>query len=663
MQPSVPPSRSLLAWEWSQAILLGAVTVTTTLDLGGYRPVSLPLFYSLLLALAVVHGIGWALKAAAAGWRVHPASWWGCPFLIYAALNVLWISPAPWLGKLDWLLWLAAWLVFWVALNGLRSRAPRAALYLMLLALALLGVLLGAYQIFVDRHWLPHGLQQIPQFHGRASGFFGIPNSLAALILLLFPPTLAAALYREQSLQWRILWGYFAGVMLVGMGLTLSRGGALSLWLALAAWGLWRALRAHRQRWSRSLAVLCILACVGGVAVGLLPQLRSRFDAIVRDRGETSRAILWRAAYLQWREQPAFGGGGASFSTRFEAYRPWSFQDDPQWPHNEVLNLLADYGAVGLGLGLLGVWGAWFASRSERRLGEGSVAHAPSQLGSEPRPPVISRIRFGRGSVLDAALVREGLWIGVVAFALQSNVEFSMKLPALAVIAAMVFAEALGNRPAHAITDVTAIESDRKYESLKVLMVMSLAGFAIAFGLPLLRSESLRYQARRSMDRLAIREEESSSARMETLSQARLALERACELAPENGAAWSDLSYAISLLVREAPIRLPELGSRMEWAAKTALEKAPLVAEHWVRLSVALDAQGQWIDGGRAILRAMELAPQSLFVTYYYAYHLSLNAYTRENALAVAIRCVQLDPSHRPSRRLLAELEARGVKH
>jgi len=97
-------------------------------------------------------------------------------------------------------------------------------LLVMLGLLGFVAVLLAAYQVFVQPDWLMLGRQQAEQFIGRASGPFGIPNSLAALLLLLLPPAVALTLRPGASAVQRVVSGYLAAVFLFGLVLTPAAG-------------------------------------------------------------------------------------------------------------------------------------------------------------------------------------------------------------------------------------------------------------------------------------------------------------------------------------------------------------------------------------------------------------------------------------------------------
>src|SRR6187549_2488536 len=110
--------------EWIQAILLAANLIWTTLCLGGYRPETKLVTFALTGVLVMVHFAICALEnrpLRATSW----AGWTAIPFLAYSFVNVVMLTPVPWLGWMDWLGWANMITVFWVTLNGIPSRAPR----------------------------------------------------------------------------------------------------------------------------------------------------------------------------------------------------------------------------------------------------------------------------------------------------------------------------------------------------------------------------------------------------------------------------------------------------------------------------------------------------------------------------------------------------------
>ena len=696
--PALPPNSPRSAvWEWAQTALLAINLTWTTLCLGGYLPGTVVVTDVLVGLLLAVHLLERACVRGDSP-SLHPAGWLLLPFVVYAKANVLFVTPVVWLGWSDWLGWARMIIMFWVVLNGVRSPAPRAVLFGTLLALATVAVALGCYQCFGDHEWIMLGRRQALQFIGRASGCFGIPNSLAALLVLLLPAVGALAARPGARIGSRVFFGGLAAFFAFGLYLTISRGGWLALGLALAAWPLCAGRSALARRLSRAIGV----GALGMAAVGALylsaPPVRSRLDGLVRDAGERTRPILWRGAVAIFREHPAWGGGAGSFNVLFEQYRPESYQDEPQWAHNDYLNILADYGAVGFVLffGACGVM-IWRCRRSESPTDSGRGANSlrppPGEGRSKTAPlhniPVAAvydrrdrpnldlavidrRYSSAAAACLTHPWVLQGLAVGLLAFALQLFVDFHLKLPALA----MAFAVCTGllvagrwpipqsvgpaldaspSEPDGAPIDDRPAGAGGWVRYAYGVVALGVLAAAIFFILPHDRAEALRYGARETIDRLA-RSETPPTARSATRARAHEAFARAVALDPGNAQAWADLSYALSLWMHEEPARAVALGREAEVAARRALALTKVLPEAWVRLGVALDMQDRWVEAGPYFARAVELAPAAVNPRYYLAYHLSLRPVTRALARSTVDACLLLDPSHRAAQALRQQL-------
>ena len=331
--------------EWALVILVLANLWWTTLCLGGYRPETMVVTAAVNLGTL---GLLWAVAA----WRRRRLEFPGAalatlPFLAYGAVNAAWITPVPWLGWRDWLGWAQMAAVFWVVLAGVRTGRARTVLFGGMATLGVVAVGMAVYQRLGDQGWLMMGRRQALQFLGRSSGPFGIPNSLAAFLNLLLPAMVALTFQRGAGAGQRVLCGYLAVLFAGGVLLTLSRGAWLSLGVALTAWPL-LALRGAARRWRWSLIVALLLAASVMALYLSASQVRGRIDQLLRNQGEVSRSVMWRAGWKLAGERPLFGTGAGSYGVLFERYRPERFWDDPHWAHNDYLNTLSDYGIVGL---------------------------------------------------------------------------------------------------------------------------------------------------------------------------------------------------------------------------------------------------------------------------------------------------------------------------
>ncbi len=610
-----PPSAPWL--DWGVATCLSACLGWTTLGLGGYRPETMLAPALIIAALVVV-----LLLARALGVRrepFDPVGLWLLPFLVYAGLNAAFLSPVPWLGWADWMTWAMLAAVHWLALSGLDHAPARRLVLGTLAAVAVVSVGLACYQRWFDPDWLMLGRTQTIYFSGRTSGAFGIPNSQAAMLLLLLPVAIASMADAGLPAKRRILAAGLGLIYLFGLYLTISRGAWLSFALALALWPL----LAPGRRWQARVG-LAASALVGSLLVGLalyswVPSVQTRFDALVVDRGEATRPIMWRGAWALFREQPATGSGAGSYNILFEQHRPAGFRDEPQWAHNDYLNTLSDYGLVGVALLAVGL--GWAAAHGVRR-----------------------------GALRDRA--KRAIAIGVVGFGLSLVIDFHLKIPALAMFLAVALAEGL-RRPRADQPSVPVPPAARAWAFAAALGVAGLGAVKIA---PHYQAEAARYGPRREIDGLAGSAPDSPAARA-TVARGLAAFERALAANPANAQAWSDRAYALALSAHAEPERTRELGEQSEEAARRAIALAPVVPEFWWRLGVALDMQGRWAEAGAPFATALSLAPHSALAWYHQAYHYSLKPATHALARTAAATSLQMDGGHHPAAELLRQLE------
>ena len=307
-------------FERARVALLAADISWTTLCLGGYMPGTKAVMAVLTGALIAVHLVDPSRRPAP-----HPAGWLFVPFLAYAAANLAWVSPDRWIGWFDVLNWAQMVAVFWIVLNGVRSPGCRRFLCGFLVVLGVVAAVLAAYQHFFDPHWLMLGRHQHAQFIGRATGPFGIPNSLGVLMALLIPPVGALAVGRGRPAVLRILSALALAALVVGFVLAISRGA----WIALAGAFALRPLvvpgRSLGRRIGAALAAVAVAAAVVATLYLSFPMMHERVDDFVRDVGERTRPIVWRGAWRIFEAHPALGGGSGCFDVLFEAYRPEGF--------------------------------------------------------------------------------------------------------------------------------------------------------------------------------------------------------------------------------------------------------------------------------------------------------------------------------------------------
>ena len=133
------------------------------------------------------------------------------------------------------------------------------------------------------------------------------------------------------------------------------------------------------------------------------------------------RRDMWSAAARMWQDHFWWGVGPAHFDYRFPEYRPESLQMRPGHAHNDYLNLLADWGAVGGIIVLAGMaafaLGLWQTRRHVRR----SENHFGSAMSN--------RHAFFIGAAC-----------GLLALAVHSFVDFNLHIPANAILGVTLLA-------------------------------------------------------------------------------------------------------------------------------------------------------------------------------------------------------------------------------
>jgi O-antigen ligase len=620
--PSRLTARFLAAGEWGLGLGLAAMIAWTTMCLGGYRPETMVVTSWAVFALAALGGLLWSLRAGA---RFNLAGLLPVPFLLFALASACWIAPAPWLAWREWLLWLQAWLVFLLVLHHGRTRAQTWTLVGTLAGLGLVGAVLAAWQRFRDPVWLMLGRHQAEQFFGRSSGMFGIPNSLAGLLELMIPVCLTLLWSRATSLLAKVLCGWLAAIFIGVVALTGSRGGWLALASALVLWPL-----LFTRSWRRKLAGAVAVLGFGAAAIFALyrfsGEARGRIQPFLTGEFETSRPVMWRAGLEIWRERPWLGTGAASYNVLFDQHRPRSFHAEPQWTHNDYLNTLSDYGVVGFGLwAALGGGILWLGWRGVRRL---------------------RREKPASGRIFDLWRWRQGLWLGLVAFAVHLLVDFHTKIPALIFAAAVSAALLLRDEPA----------LERRWPSawrwIGVAAAAALLAFVPAFVAPVYRSEALRYRWRQKLDLGGPRTWD------DLVPPALASFQESVRIDPDNGQAWADLSWAQTLSWHVTHGDLSATGRRAELAADRAIQLCPLLAEFWARKGVALDMEGRRDDAEQCFRRALTLAPARPEWHYAYAYHLAAMPERKSEAWAELQTCLTLDPGNSAAVSLRDRLKA-----
>ena len=228
------------------------------------------------------------------------------------------------------------------------------------------------------------GLARIKQAHiygrvfqPRIAGPLGDPNFFAQILLLALPVSVLFGA-RSASRRTRVVWFSSAGVILIALMLTYSRGAMV----ALAVMGL-MLMKVLHIRWRTTVIMIAGLA----FSLVLLPEgVTRRFLTIEQilpsseaplrpDSSFEERKLFMRVAWVMFGANPVLGVGPANYTARYDDYvnltgsaaRQYEDESDLHFPHNLYLEVAAETGLVGLlSFGLILVT-AWMASREALR--------------------------------------------------------------------------------------------------------------------------------------------------------------------------------------------------------------------------------------------------------------------------------------------------------
>ncbi len=301
---------------------------------------------------------------------------------------------------------------------------PRRRLWVLGWLLVIAGVNLGvgARQFTEGGNYMLFGFLRSAQYTGRASGLYICPDHLAGFLEVVVCLSLAMVMWSRCRAWVKVLLGYGALCGVAGLLATGSRGGALSFGAGvgvLTVLGLWRAGTSGTGFLRGLLAVgiaLALLAGGIGAALTLSPSLQARAH-ILLDKKDI-RLKMWPAAIRQFDDDRTFGTGSGTYLYYGRRYRDPSVQNDPIRPHNDYLELLAEYGAVGAA-GFLLFLGAHL------RWGWRAFRHLSLSSGG------------GGGS--NAAAWNIGALAAVACLLVHSVVDFNLHIPANALLMAFVF--------------------------------------------------------------------------------------------------------------------------------------------------------------------------------------------------------------------------------
>ncbi|MDG2125601.1 MAG: O-antigen ligase family protein, partial [Verrucomicrobiales bacterium] len=233
-------------------------------------------------------------------------------------------------------------------------------------------------------------------------GFFNLGNHLAGFLELGLFPALGVALFGRVKTLVRLLLALVVIAGLLGIVLSTSRGGAVATVVGLGAFVMMvLVVTAGRLKWKKikvglAVGVLGMLVLGGVGSFGKQVFAESFEGGLTEQKG--FRFSAWEMALEQSALAPVLGTGARTYEVYSRKFMPDSIVFlgnhaglDAEFAHNDYLQLLAEYGLVGLVLLVVAMvavaWSAlrylwWFRRNVYGETGRASSTRLGVVLGS-----------------------------------------------------------------------------------------------------------------------------------------------------------------------------------------------------------------------------------------------------------------------------------------
>jgi O-antigen ligase len=337
-------------------LLLAALGLTVTQVLaGGWALVFALPGYAILVVAALLSWCG-NLRAPISG-RAADGLTATALFFLYIAGRAL-FSPEEYLARNDLYMALAGMAMYLLVAFNLTTSKSRGLFVGFLLLLGVANCLVGAIQFSKGTEFMISSFLTRGPYGARASGFYGYPNHLALFLEVCVFMGLSVAFWSRWRPWVKLLAGYGALVCVLGLLLTGSRGGYLGGIAGLIVFGLLSLRLVGDFFRNRALALLVAgVVLFGGLAFGV-QHFISKSSALQgrvtqKVTSEDTRLQIWKVGWQQFKLQPIAGTGSGTFKYYARQFSPQTMYSDPIHAHNEYIEMLAEYGILGIAIALM----------------------------------------------------------------------------------------------------------------------------------------------------------------------------------------------------------------------------------------------------------------------------------------------------------------------
>lgn len=275
--------------------------------------------------------------------------------LVFYLLSRAADSPVAYFAREDAMMIIACFIAYAGLISLCSSAKWRKCVALVFAALVIVNLAFAALQMTLDPAiWLLPG-------YGRTmtdamGGLFNQPDHFAIFLAALVPLWLSMGIQGRESLVFRFFWISLSAISVLFLAISGSAAGWITLGAGLICFSgltthlVWQRLKIPVRRlavaaFSVSIGGLVLVALYGGGAVS--GKLGHGFFS----GGESGLLSLWKVGLKQAAESPMIGTGSRSSQIYGRLF--WSEDlgvgaTEPEFVHNEFIQMLGDYGAIGL---------------------------------------------------------------------------------------------------------------------------------------------------------------------------------------------------------------------------------------------------------------------------------------------------------------------------
>lgn len=626
-----------LSWgnavDWCVTIVLGLILIGFTLGLGAVRPETHVYLLPLFALLLILHGI-WLAVDDSRPKRISHIPILFLPLIGWLFLSVSSISPAAWLGRVEFVYALEAFIFFWVASNNVRNR-PHQMMLLMLALLPFPLAIAGAFfQLTQNPAWLAdaftgYRLHLSPVYIGQSTGLFADPSSFTTFLLLLLPGLLIAAIVRRFSAIQRVFFHFLVALVLLGL-LLAQEFWALLLFVPICLCLIKIFADCSRRRFLN----LFFFGALGMLLIFGYYVLRS--PVFPEPEVKSWHSMLWLESLRLFLQHPVIGVGAGAFGQALQqSATAAGLPVGVDSPQSDFLLLLSQYGLVG-GLCCLAPVGYIFYHGFKRW----RMFPVVMDLGRGRR----MRVPFER-FILSVALA------GFLMFSLAAFASFIFYVPALLMYGLLFLSFLVKYGFLRRCYLSHRIAAGWSYFAVSLLLAAALMKWA---PIPL-NAQALEQAGSESLNQVVAQGLHLSSDPI-YMNQVLSLYHAAVQCDGAHADAWIGLSSATCQLYYSDTVDLDLLSAEAIEYALRAIEISPNYSAAWAQLAMAQLLSGAPQLAESSLERALELAPHKRQVHYLKAAFLSQFPERLDEALEV-LRCLlQQHPNDLHAQRLLQRL-------